>query len=202
VRLEAEVERVRLEAEVEVERGRLEAEVERVTDEGEKTEAERGRLEAEVERVTDEGAKTEVERERLEAEVERERLEGQLHQSQRMESLGELAGGVAHDFNNLLAVISNYASFVSEELDDKEAAQNDLGQILVAAERAAELTRQLLAFAGRKVLQPVIFDLNQVIIAVEQLLRRTIGEHVELVISLSADPCSWKQTPDSSNRCS
>jgi len=87
-----------------------------------------------------------------------------------------------------LAVISNCTSFVSEELDDKDAAQHDLRQILVAAERAAELTRQLLAFAGRKVLQPVIFDLNQVIVAVEQILRRTIGEHVELTISLSTDP--------------
>ena len=181
VRLEAEAERERLEAEVE--RERLEAEAERV------------RLEAEVERVTDKGEKTEVERGRLEAEVEHERLEGQLHQSQRMESLGQLAGGVAHDFNNLLAVITNYASFVSEELDDKEAAQNDLGQIRVAAERAAELTRQLLAFAGRKVLQPVIFDLNQVIVAVEQLLRRTIGEHVELVISLSTDPSFVEADP-------
>ena len=170
--------------------GEVEAERVRV-----KTEAERVRLEAEVERVTDKGEKTEVERGRLEAEVEHERLEGQLHQSQRMESLGQLAGGVAHDFNNLLAVISNYASFVSEELDDKEAAQNDLGQIRVAAERAAELTRQLLAFAGRKVLQPVIFDLNQVIVAVEQLLRRTIGEHVELAISLSTDPWLVESDP-------
>src|SRR5665213_956009 len=198
VRLEAEADRVTAEGEKkEAERVRLEAEADRVKAEGEEKEAERERLEAEVERerleteverVTDEGEKTEAERGRLEAEVEHERLEGQLHQSQRMESLGQLAGGVAHDFNNLLAVISNYASFVSEELDDKEAAQNDLGQIRVAAERAAELTRQLLAFAGRKVLQPVIFDLNQVIIAVEQILRRTIGEHVELTISLSTDP--------------
>jgi hypothetical protein len=181
VRLEAEAERVRLEAEVE--RERLEAEVERV------------RLEAEVERVTDEGEKTEAERGRLEVEVERERLEGKLHQSQRMESLGQLAGGVAHDFNNLLAVITSYVRFVSRELDDKEAAQHDLGQIRVAAERAAELTRQLLAFAGRKVLQPVIFDLNQVIVAVEQLLRRTIGEHVELVIALSTDPSFVEADP-------
>src|SRR5665213_3313786 len=195
VRLEAEAERVKAEGEKkEAERVRLEAEAERVRLEAEvererlEAEVERERLETEVERVTDEGEKTEAERGRLEAEVEHERLEGQLHQSQRMESLGQLAGGVAHDFNNLLAVITNYASFVSEELDDKEAAQNDLGQIRVAAERAAELTRQLLAFAGRKVLQPVIFDLNQVIVAVEQLLRRTIGEHVELAISLSTDP--------------
>jgi PAS domain S-box-containing protein len=202
VRLEAEAERVTAEGEKkEAERVRLEAEAERVRLEAEvererlEAEAERERLETEVERVTDEGEKTEAERGRLEAEVEHERLEGQLHQSQRMESLGQLAGGVAHDFNNLLAVISNYASFVSEEFDDKEAAQNDLGQIRVAAERAAELTRQLLAFAGRKVLQPVIFDLNQVIVAVEQLLRRTIGEHVELVISLSTDPSFVEADP-------
>jgi PAS domain S-box-containing protein len=202
VRLEAEAERVTAErVRLEAERVRLEAEAERVRLEAEVererlgAEAERERLETEVERVTDKGEKTEAERGRLEAEVEHERLEGQLHQSQRMESLGQLAGGVAHDFNNLLAVITNYASFVSEELDDKEAAQNDLGQIRVAAERAAELTRQLLAFAGRKVLQPVIFDLNQVIVAVEQLLRRTIGEHVELVISLSTDPSFVEEDP-------
>ena len=202
VRLEAEAERVTAErVRLEAERVRLEAEAERVRLEAEVererlgAEAERERLETEVERVTDKGEKTEAERGRLEAEVEHERLEGQLHQSQRMESLGQLAGGVAHDFNNLLAVITNYASFVSEELDDKEAAQNDLGQIRVAAERAAELTRQLLAFAGRKVLQPVIFDLNQVIVAVEQLLRRTIGEHVELVISLSTDPSFVEADP-------
>ena len=146
------------------------------------------RLEAEVERVTDKGEKTEAERGRLEAEVERKRLEGKLHQLQRMESLGQLAGGVAHDFNNLLAVILNSASFVSEELDDKEAAQNDLGQIRVAAERAAQLTHQLLAFGGQKLLQPEVFDVNQVIATVGQLLHRTIGEHVELAISLSTDP--------------
>jgi PAS domain S-box-containing protein len=210
---EVEAERVRVKTEAE--RVRLEAEADRVKAEGEKTEAERvrleaeadrvrleivvelkrlevlgelKRLEAEVVRVTDEGEKTEAERGRLEAEVESKRLEGKLYQLQRMESLGQLAGGVAHDFNNLLAVISNCASFVSEELDDKEAAQNDLGQIRVAAERAAQLTRQLLAFAGQKVLQPEVFDVNQVIATVGQLLHRTIGEHVELAISLSTDP--------------
>ena len=160
----------------------------------EKTEAERRRLEAEAERVRLEIV-VELERleavgeiKRLEAEVERKRLSEKLYQSQRLESLGQLAGGVAHDFNNLLAVISNCALFVGEELDDKEAAQNDLEQIRVAAERAAQLTRQLLAFAGQKVLQPEVFDVNLVIATVGQLLHRTIGEHVELSISLSTDP--------------
>jgi signal transduction histidine kinase/CheY-like chemotaxis protein len=117
-------------------------------------------------------------------------------QAQRLESLGELAGGVAHDFNNLLAVILNYASFVSEELvaatesdwpKRVESAISDNEQITQAAQRAANLTRQLLAFARREVIRPEVLDLNQVISGVEEMLRRTIGEHVELVTSLADD---------------
>jgi signal transduction histidine kinase/CheY-like chemotaxis protein len=120
----------------------------------------------------------------------------QVLQAQRMETLGQLAGGVAHDFNNLLAVILNYASFVSEELAAAtesdwpqrcETARGDLGQIQRAGERAASLTRQLLAFARREVIQPQVLDLDGVITAVEDMLRRAVGEHVRLVTSLAGD---------------
>jgi PAS domain S-box-containing protein len=132
-----------------------------------------------------------AERERLKTQAERDRLERQLHQSQRLESLGQLAGGVAHDFNNLLAVISNYAAFVAEEIDTKtpqqewQAVREDIQQIQQAAERAGGLTHQLLAFARRDVIQPRALNLNRVIEGVEQLLVRTLGEHVELSTRLA-----------------
>src|ERR1700683_982311 len=117
-------------------------------------------------------------------------------QAQRLENLGQLAGGVAHDFNNLLAVILNYVSFVSEELaaatgadwaQRYETARNDLAQIQRAGERAASLTRQLLAFARRGAIQPQVLDLDSVITAVQEMLHRTLGEHVDLVTSLAGD---------------
>jgi hypothetical protein len=146
-----------------------------------------------------ERVEAQAERERLKAQAERERLERQLQQAQRLESLGQLAGGVAHDFNNLLAVILNYAAFVGEEVaaaaDDAEgtdaerweAIRDDIDQIVRAAERAAELTHQLLAFGRREVVRPRVLDLNEVVGAVEQLLRRTLGEHVELLTVLTPD---------------
>ncbi len=133
------------------------------------------------------------ERARLETQLERDRLERQLHQSQRLESLGQLAGGVAHDFNNLLAAILNYVSFVSEEITKEIELRppsetvrlhdvlSDVSQIGAAAERAARLTHQLLAFGRREVIKPEIIDFNAVVGAVDDLLRRTIGEHVELI---------------------
>ncbi len=136
------------------------------------------------------------EKERLEAEAEKERLLNQLHHARRLESLGELAGGIAHDFNNLLAVIINYAGFVGEDLDAGEPGASaekrivmraDVEQISVAAERAAHLTRQLLAFARREVVQPDVVDVNAVVTAVEQLLRRTLGEHIELRSELAPE---------------
>ncbi len=135
-------------------------------------------------------------RERLEAEAERGRLQNQLHQSQRLESLGQLAGGIAHDFNNLLAVIINYAAFVGEDLaaasasdgeDRWRSTREDVEQIRLAGERASHLTHQLLAFARREVVRPEIVDVNDVVGDIEQLLRRTLGEHVELHSSLAGE---------------
>jgi PAS domain S-box-containing protein len=124
---------------------------------------------------------------RLALERERRMLETRLNQSERLESMGRLAGGIAHDFNNLLAVILNYATFVSEELEDTIASQADLEQIRAAAERASALTRQLLAFARREVMQPKILSLNDVVGDVEELLRRTISEQIDLSFSFSPE---------------
>jgi len=127
---------------------------------------------------------------------QREKSQAQLLQAQRLENLGQLAGGVAHDFNNLLAVILNYVAFAREELaaategnwaGQCASASSDLAQIERAGERAASLTRQLLAFARREVIQPQVLDLNTAITGIEEMLHRTIGEHVELVTVLASD---------------
>jgi two-component system cell cycle sensor histidine kinase/response regulator CckA len=136
-----------------------------------------------------------AERERLRTQAERDRLERQLHQSQRLESLGQLAGGVAHDFNNLLGVISNYTAFVDEEVASQlpgergQAVRADIRQIQQAAERAAGLTHQLLAFARQEVIKPRVLNINAVVEGVEQLLIRTLGEHIELITDLASDLC-------------
>jgi PAS domain S-box-containing protein len=197
VRLVAEAQLVKAEGEKSVaESVRLDAEAERVKAESEKAIAESVRLTAEVQRIKAENEKIEAERVRLEADVELERLKGLLHQSQRMESLGQLAGGVAHDFNNLLAVILNYASFVSEELtsavtsgesDQWQGPLKDVQQIQVAAERASVLTHQLLAFARREVVQARALSFNEAVTNIEEMLRRTIGEQIELSIDLEAN---------------
>jgi PAS domain S-box-containing protein len=156
------------------------------------------RLEAQAERQ-----RLEAERERLAAAAERERLEAQLQQAQRLESLGQLAGGVAHDFNNLLAVMLNYASFVAEQIQEAAdadpgsawpQASRDLQQVLRAGRRATELTHQLLAFGRREVVRPRVLDLNVVIREVEQLLLRTLGEHIQLHADL--EPRLWPVLAD------
>jgi signal transduction histidine kinase len=119
--------------------------------------------------------------------TEKERLRTQLQQSQRLESLGQLAGGVAHDFNNLLAVILGYASFIERRAEPGSRDARDVTEIRKAGERATRLTRQLLSFARREVVRPRVLDLTGVVLEMEELLRRTLGEHVVLRTSLAAD---------------
>ncbi len=147
---------------------------------------------AAVRDVTDR-LEAQAEAELLRAAAERARLEQQVSQVQRLESLGQLAGGVAHDFNNLLGVITNYTAFACEEAAKDpeqvrwEAVRSDLEQVETAAERAAGLTRQLLAFARRDVIQPRVVNMNDLVTEVRRLLQRTLGEHVELSVSLAAN---------------
>jgi two-component system, cell cycle sensor histidine kinase and response regulator CckA len=112
------------------------------------------------------------------------RLERQLMQAQKMEAIGRLAGGVAHDFNNLLGVIVGYGEIMRRKLRDDDSLAGKVEQILKAAERAAGLTRQLLAFSRQQVLQPKIVDLNVIVSDVEKMLRRLIGEDIQLTSSL------------------
>jgi PAS domain S-box-containing protein len=154
------------------------------------TERSRGRAEVQA---AEDRFHVSIDAERAKAHGDQERLEAHLQQSQRLEVLGQLAGGVAHDFNNLLAVILNYAAFVTDELaarheDNLERIVRDVAQIQRAAERATVLTHQLLAFARREVIQPKVLDLNVIVADVEQLLRRTIGEDVVLQTNLAASP--------------
>jgi PAS domain S-box-containing protein len=131
-----------------------------------------------------------AERERQRAQTEKAEYEQRLQHSQRLESLGQLAGGVAHDFNNLLAVIANYADFVASEIAAEIASgdsvrwkdtASDVEQIQRATERAARLTRQLLTFGRRDISQPEVLDLGEVVAEVEQMLRRTLGERIRLI---------------------
>jgi PAS domain S-box-containing protein len=119
--------------------------------------------------------------------TERRQLEEQLRQAQKMEAVGRLAGGVAHDFNNLLTAITGYTDMVREDLDPGDPHRADLDEVRGAADRAAALTRQLLAFSRRQVLQPQVLDLNEVVRGLEKLLRRIIGEDVILDARLTPD---------------
>ncbi|MEI8255097.1 MAG: PAS domain S-box protein [Deltaproteobacteria bacterium] len=120
-------------------------------------------------------------------EEERARLVDQLRSSQKMEAIGSLAGGVAHDFNNLLSVILTYTTFAIEEGAASDSARDDLMQVQAAAERAAALTRQLLAFSRKQILQPVVLSLNQIVTGIDKMLRRILGEDIDLVHVLPPD---------------
>ncbi|MBI5527064.1 MAG: PAS domain S-box protein [Deltaproteobacteria bacterium] len=119
--------------------------------------------------------------------TERIRLEEQLIQTQKMETIGRLAGGVAHDFNNLLLVITEYSRFVKQSLKQGDRALGDIEQVLAAAERAAGLTRQLLAFSRRQVIEPRMVKIPELIANMEKMLRRLIGEDVALVVRHAGD---------------
>jgi signal transduction histidine kinase/CheY-like chemotaxis protein len=112
--------------------------------------------------------------------VERKRSEQQLLQSQKMEAVGRLAGGVAHDFNNILTVLIGFTESLSERLGSHPEAKEDLDEILRACEHASSLTRQLLAFSRRQIVVPAVVDLNTIVASSEKFLRRVIGEDIEL----------------------
>jgi PAS domain S-box-containing protein len=124
--------------------------------------------------------------------TERRALEEQFMQSQKMEAVGRLSGGIAHDFNNLLGVVIGYAEFLVENLEHNEPLRSSSYEILVAGKRAASLTQQLLAFSRQQVLDPKVLDLNAVVSDVDKLLRRVIGEDIQLETRLDALPGSVK----------
>jgi len=132
---------------------------------------------------------------RVVAEEENRRLEQQLVQSQKMEALGQLAGGVAHDFNNLLTVIAGHTDMLLLEKRDHQPSRYDLEQIRQASDRAASMTRQLLAFSRQSVLEPKIINMNDVIAQTGAMLRSSIGENVELIVHAAPDLRSVKADP-------
>jgi two-component system, cell cycle sensor histidine kinase and response regulator CckA len=119
--------------------------------------------------------------------TDRKRLEEQFRQAQKMEAVGRLAGGIAHDFNNLLMVIQGYADLMTERLPADDPLQRNAGQIQVAAQRATSLTRQLLAFSRKQILDPKVLNIQSVVADMEEILHRLIGEDIELKTSAGSD---------------
>jgi PAS domain S-box-containing protein len=124
--------------------------------------------------------------------TEGKRLQDELRQSQKMEAVGRLAGGIAHDFNNLLTVILGYGGTLADRVKDNPRATRDITEIRKAANRAASLTRQLLAFSRKQVLHPTMLDLNDVVGDMEDMLRRLIGEDILLETGLAPTLASVK----------
>jgi two-component system, cell cycle sensor histidine kinase and response regulator CckA len=127
--------------------------------------------------------------------TERKRLEAQFLQAQKMESVGQLAGGIAHDFNNLLTAIAGYAEMARDSTSIDDMIRSDLDEILKAAGRATSLTRQLLAFARKQNIEPHALNLNDLILEIDKLLRRLIGEDIELVMLTAPDLGMIKADP-------
>jgi PAS domain S-box-containing protein len=116
--------------------------------------------------------------------TDRKLLEDQLRQSQKIEAIGLLAGGIAHDFNNLLTAIGGYTDLVFDTLDERDERREDLREVAKATQRAAAMTRQLLAFSRRQILQSTVIDVNEMVIDIQRLLRRTIPENIELDLEI------------------
>ncbi len=133
--------------------------------------------------------------ERKAAEEALRKSEEQLRQSQKMEAIGRLAGGIAHDFNNLLTAITGYGDFLIRGLGDEHPLQREANEIYKAAQRAADLTGQLLAFSRQQVLQPKVLDLKWVVADMELMLHRLIGEHIELTTDVEAPIGAVKADP-------
>lgn len=129
-------------------------------------------------------ADAEQRRQRARAEETLRRTEHQLRQAQKMEAIGRLAGGIAHDFNNLLTAILGYSELLLQQMPSDAAGRADIDEIKKAGDRAAALTRQLLAFSRQQVLEPRVADFNEIVAGVEKLLRRMIGADVEVVTEL------------------
>jgi two-component system, cell cycle sensor histidine kinase and response regulator CckA len=127
--------------------------------------------------------------------TEQKRLEEQYLQAQKMELVGRLAGGVAHDFNNLLTAISGYAGLVKKSLLPGAPARADIDQVILAAARAAQLTKRLLAFSRRQIIEQKVVDLNLLIVEMDKMLRRLIGEDIELVTVLGRNLGAVKVDP-------
>jgi len=127
--------------------------------------------------------------------TERKKLENQLQQAQKMEAIGQLAGGVAHDFNNLLTVIMGYSDQLLALMGSNAECDEMVGEIRHAGERAAALTGQLLAFSRKQVLAPQVFDLNAAVVHIEKMLQRLIGEDIQLITQLAPDAISIKADP-------
>jgi|Deesub1362B_J571_1020462.scaffolds.fasta_scaffold05785_2 PAS domain S-box-containing protein len=127
--------------------------------------------------------------------TERNRLEAQLRQAVKMEAIGRLSGGIAHDFNNLLTIINGYSEMLLNTLSPEDPIRNDVLEIHKAGVRAAELTRQLLAFSRRHPMEFRVMNLNDVVRGLEKMLRRVIGEHIQLHIQTQKDLWNIKADP-------
>ncbi|HKI48192.1 MAG TPA: response regulator, partial [Desulfobacteria bacterium] len=121
--------------------------------------------------------------------TEKKKLEEQLSQAQKMESIGRLAGGVAHDYNNALGAIIGFTELALDEVASTGPLRNDLNEVLRAAKRAADITRQLLAFARKQTIAPRVFDLNEQVEITLKMLRRLIGEDIDLTWLPGTSPC-------------